>query len=1205
MTNRFTRLFILTIIIVISFIDVFCQTITSMQCSSFFLKKTKANSFVETKMEVFDPNDRIVMMDSTGLDRYRKALQLFEDEKYQGAIEEINKGLSLYDEQKKDEIYIALLFYKYLSYSWMGDRKTATDICKQTIEESRKIGYEGDLVCYSCKNYCSLEKSFLGKEDYILSCIQYVFKNKCVEVIDCKMYQYYQDAIRYKYGRLDSNKVIDELSREERIIDQYNDPLLSACLEYLRGHLLSTKDFGETGFDRSSNEKKKAIPYLKNAEKQLESFNSLSANYILCNVYYELSDIYSELAQHELAAYYYKKEIDLNRNYWREWGHQEPWKHSQYNSSGLVYWYIDEMFQSYMYSNIIEYCNEVLSDTLLNYVKNKDRLVNHLNESINKASNALGGEGKAKKESTQPVSESFRKTKKEIDGDSLIILYKKSILNSALVDSILGNWEYSYNNYQTFYEYLLENGDIQYLINFLNKLINIVYTIYDNDDYLYGSETASIALDENIDLTSWTKDDYIFAALRDTWHHRNGIDSFWVACHYLARAYLQAREYVLAQKYQQLAVDLVKCDWEYDADERSYMLQYNLEDDWAKNYLDTELNMYDWLAYIQLKAHDYNSAYKNLEKEIGIVMEICKGQLVYGAIDTKGKIWGDYNTTLKTILYMISDEIQNYPPFGNLSIECSSFLKGFLLNLQDGSYINAKAQGSEVFSNYLLKSSLERTLEKSYYSNDIDVSETLRRIGELNVELNESLDYSQIIEFAKDNVASIKRELGNNDVIIDFFAVDNSDGIEKKHEGLMYYNMDSNPPVWENVVLSVVYTDPCYYATILRKNWDCPKTIKIGRLSDVIIDYSDTSKDCLDYLFYQKSYSEDINALYRSISLGKFLWEKVIDSAEIRTNETVWFCPTAFLNNIAIEYLPFSDGVRICDKFELHRISTLHELHKPKREFQKGERCVAFGDIYYSCPMQNKQGKINSSTLYDDHINLTSDSRAIHNRNMLKPLSFTNDILKKIKRYYSNAQIIKGNEATEESFVGLSGNSPELLFIITHGYYFERELLTKEDQAFLYGNRNFSMLSDLDKNMYEAGLYLVQSSEKGTPNNGILTAKEISMCDFHNTNLAVIASCVSASGSITEEGVYGVQRGLKMAGVGSMLVSLWEVDAQATQLLMTEFLKNFANGYSKHKALKKAQEYVMNYESDDQNSVGWHKKIFQSPYYWAGFILID
>ena len=43
-------------------------------------------------------------------------------------------------------------------------------------------------------------------------------------------------------------------------------------------------------------------------------------------------------------------------------------------------------------------------------------------------------------------------------------------------------------------------------------------------------------------------------------------------------------------------------------------------------------------------------------------------------------------------------------------------------------------------------------------------------------------------------------------------------------------------------------------------------------------------------------------------------------------------------------------------------------------------------------------------------------------------------------------------------------------------------------------------------------------------------------------------------------------------------MSLWKVDDNATQLLMTQFYKNLLAGKSKFESLREAQKYVRDYE---------------------------
>jgi CHAT domain-containing protein len=90
-------------------------------------------------------------------------------------------------------------------------------------------------------------------------------------------------------------------------------------------------------------------------------------------------------------------------------------------------------------------------------------------------------------------------------------------------------------------------------------------------------------------------------------------------------------------------------------------------------------------------------------------------------------------------------------------------------------------------------------------------------------------------------------------------------------------------------------------------------------------------------------------------------------------------------------------------------------------------------------------------------------------------------------------------------------------------------------------------------------------------------------------------------GDIQEDGVFGLQRGFKKAGVKSMIMSLWEVEDDATQMLMSEFYKNYTAGQTKQNSLKAAQRAVREFNG----KINGKRRDFSSPRYWAGFILLD
>jgi CHAT domain-containing protein len=125
-------------------------------------------------------------------------------------------------------------------------------------------------------------------------------------------------------------------------------------------------------------------------------------------------------------------------------------------------------------------------------------------------------------------------------------------------------------------------------------------------------------------------------------------------------------------------------------------------------------------------------------------------------------------------------------------------------------------------------------------------------------------------------------------------------------------------------------------------------------------------------------------------------------------------------------------------------------------------------------------------------------------------------------------------------------------------------------------------------NHYWKGETLPQGLE-----DGLVTAKEISSMVLTNTQLVVLSACQTGLGDIRGgEGVFGLQRGFKMAGVKTLIMSLWKVPDVETALFMKTFYGEWLTGKPLRQAFIDTQRTMSkNYPND--------------PYKWAAFVMVQ
>ena len=335
-------------------------------------------------------------------------------------------------------------------------------------------------------------------------------------------------------------------------------------------------------------------------------------------------------------------------------------------------------------------------------------------------------------------------------------------------------------------------------------------------------------------------------------------------------------------------------------------------------------------------------------------------------------------------------------------------------------------------------------------------------------------------------------------------------------------------------------------------------------------------------MYYGEDYAKDIVRL---------LWQPLKDN--LKEGSTVYYVPSQLLFQVSLESLPMEDGSLLGSHYDFVRLSSARELVKMKRHTRRTDAhtAVLYGGLQYDMDdtaMENEAKKYDLDNLFAQRGDMARGDSVYHELQGTKEEIFRIYTILKGKKW--NVVPYMGTDGTEESFLAMHGKSPCLLHLATHGFYYTPSKAA--DVNYLKGYTDAMSLSGLVLSGGNAA-WLGKKLPKGVL-GGILTANDIARLDLSNTDMVVLSACQTGQGKATSEGLYGLQRAFKKAGVGTIVMSLWNVDDRVTSEFMATFyerLTDKANALDKRKAFEEAKQIV--------------RKNHPDPYHWAAFVMLD
>lgn len=350
---------------------------------------------------------------------------------------------------------------------------------------------------------------------------------------------------------------------------------------------------------------------------------------------------------------------------------------------------------------------------------------------------------------------------------------------------------------------------------------------------------------------------------------------------------------------------------------------------------------------------------------------------------------------------------------------------------------------------------------------------------------------------------------------------------------------------------------------------------------------------------YIKNYKNSIKYKVKDQYSYEFYWKPIAD----KTNQydKIYLSPDGIYNQISVNALYNSNT----DKYVLEEQNIqLVTNTKDLIAFNKtGKSNMASAPSLFGFPNYNK-GIMESKDEEDDIAEKIVENaslnrglrgslqRYIRGNSLVTALPGTKEEVNKINELYGENASAKPNtylenEADETQLKSVQ--NPKVLHIATHGFFLEdNESTTNESEDDKY-SQNPLLKSGLI--MAGANSFISSGINETNQQDGILTAYEAMNLNLNDTELVVLSACETGLGEVKNgEGVYGLRRAFQVAGAEAIIMSLWSVDDEATQELMTTFYQNWIGGKDKLTAFNDAQKTI--------------KEKYESPFYWGAFVMV-
>jgi CHAT domain-containing protein len=340
---------------------------------------------------------------------------------------------------------------------------------------------------------------------------------------------------------------------------------------------------------------------------------------------------------------------------------------------------------------------------------------------------------------------------------------------------------------------------------------------------------------------------------------------------------------------------------------------------------------------------------------------------------------------------------------------------------------------------------------------------------------------------------------------------------------------------------------------------------------------------------------------YRTAAEGlqRGVWDPL--GTAIADAATIFIVPDGLLNIVNFAALPDRDGRYLVERAAvIHYLSTERDLVVPNRQARGAGTLLAVGGAEFGelgAVTGNRRGTVSADCEALGRLRFS---------NLPGSLGEVTEISKMWPTSGSNSVAVLSGAAASETAVKRALGGRRVVHLATHGFFLGEGCApspaggTRAGGGLVTGSGNPPNGVGEENPLLLSGLALAGANRRasGRPgdDDGILTAEEVASLNLRGVEWAVLSACDTGLGEIKAgEGVFGLRRAFQVAGVRTVIMSLWSVDDQATRVWMRALYEGrLQKGLTTAGAVHAASAAVLR----DRRAKGWSTH----PFYWAAFV---